>query len=149
MTIKTYLETIGTPQCQVEVLEIDKKKYSFKEIANHEVLILNAVREQDKETGDFFYYGGPEDTERSFCKYMFQLDKVFSEYELVQMATYCEWLTPDGMEYVPGDIMKNGGIGGPNCRHYWIKFRGKIVLTNAPTDRQIRTLINKGNEFFY
>lgn len=122
----SYSPSFGINQEFVEVTEYDKF----------------AVRESDDTVGDFYYYAGPE-TERKFCKYMLTLDKVFSSGELQQLSQLLGYMSSDGLDYIPGPIMPNGGPGGPNCRHYWIKFRGKIVLTTAPTERQIKTLVSK------
>lgn len=121
-------QSFGIKQQYVEVIEYNRQKF--------------AERESDGQDGDFYYYGGPA-TERDFCKYMFKVDKVFSSGEIEQLGQLLGYMSADGLEYVPGEIMPNGGPGGPNCRHYWIKFRGKIVLTPAPTENQIRTLVSK------
>ncbi len=118
----------GTDQRYVEVIEYNKQTF--------------ATRESDDQEGDFYFYSGPS-TERDFCKYMFKLDKVFSSGEVQQLGQLLGYMTFDGLDYVPGEVMPNGGPGGPNCRHYWSKFRGKFVLTPAPTENQIKNLITK------
>lgn len=87
---------------------------------------------------DFYYYGGPA-AERDFCRVIQKIDKVFSIDEINAMSVLTGY---DVFEYQPGPIMPTGGPGGPNCRHYWIKFRGKFINTPAPTDRQIANIVN-------
>lgn len=93
-------------------------------------------------TGDeFYYYSGPvgEDT-RDFCRYMLRVDKVFSRAEIDFMSRMMGY---NVFQYEPGPVMPEGGPGGPNCKHKWIRFRGKFISTPAPTDSQITSLINK------
>lgn len=82
----------------------------------------------------YFYYSGPDDDKtRPFCKLMLKIDKVFSQEEIDKIS---EELNYDVLEY----------RGSYNCRHKWVRFRGKIISTPAPTMRNIRQLINNGIE---
>ena len=87
---------------------------------------------------DFYYYAGPI-AERDFCVTIQRIDKVFSIDEINAISTLTGY---DVFKYEPGPIMKKGGPGGPNCKHYWIKFRGKFINTPAPTNRQISNIVN-------
>lgn len=122
----------GVPQNMVEVVDSN---------------IKFTTREADGLTGDFYYYYGPA-SKRDFCKYMLQKDQVFSSGEIELLAELLAsggetYLSFNGRDYVPGPIMPYGGPGGPNCRHEWRKFRGKLLLQPAVTDRTIKTLVNK------
>lgn len=125
---KQMVQRMGIDQQYVYVTEFGKHKF--------------AIRESDGQDGDFYIYTGPA-AQRSFCQYMMRLDKVFSSGEVIQLGQLLGYMSQDGLSYVPGELMPRGGPGGPNCRHYWRSFRGKIVLTPAPTENQIRTLIGK------
>ena len=82
----------------------------------------------------YFYYSGPDDDKtRPFCKLMLHVDKVFSEEEINKIS---EELNYDVIEYK----------GSYNCRHKWVRFRGKMITTPPPTMREIRKLINNGIE---
>jgi hypothetical protein len=82
----------------------------------------------------YFYYSGPlDDKTREFCKLMLNIDKVFSEEEINKIS---EELNYDVLKYE----------GSYNCRHKWVRFRGKIISTPSPTMREIRKLINNGIE---
>ena len=88
----------------------------------------------------YFTFQGPS-AERDFCVYMQRIDKVFSIDEINTLSTLMGY---DVFEYQPGPIMKKGGPGGPNCKHKWVRFRGKFIISgNVPTDRQIDSLVNK------
>lgn len=79
----------------------------------------------------YYYYIGPDDEKtRDFCKYMLKLDKVFSSDEILFMS---ERLGYSVAQYK----------GSYNCRHRWVRFRGKFILTPAPTNRQIENLIER------
>lgn len=83
---------------------------------------------------DYYYYLGPLDEKtRPFCRQMLKIDKVFSEEEIKYMS--------DELNYPVLDY-----AGSYGCRHQWVKFRGKIISTPKPTQRDIRKLINKGME---
>jgi hypothetical protein len=80
----------------------------------------------------YFYYSGPLDEKtRAFCKLMLSIDKVFSEDDISVMSIELGY-----------DVEKYRG--SYNCRHKWIRFRGKEILTPKPTITQIRRLIDKG-----
>lgn len=81
---------------------------------------------------DYYYYSGPLDEKtRPFCALMLKLDKVFSEDDIAIMTIELGY---DVQQY----------RGSYNCRHKWVKFRGKDISTPAPTINQIRKLIDKG-----
>lgn len=85
-----------------------------------------------KEGEDYYYYIGPNDQKtREFCKEMLRIDKVFSETDIDIMSNYLNY-----------DVLKYKG--SYNCRHNWIKFRGKVITTPEPTVRQIKSLVSKG-----
>jgi hypothetical protein len=80
----------------------------------------------------YYYYSGPlDDKTRPFCKMMLKIDKVFSQEEIDKIS---EELNYDVLEFK----------GAYNCRHKWIRFRGKIISTPKPTMREIRKLIIDG-----
>jgi len=64
---------------------------------------------------------------------MLKIDKVFSQSEIDRIS--------DELGY---DVLVY--CGSYNCRHQWIRFRGKRINTPVPTSRQIRKLINDGIE---
>ena len=82
----------------------------------------------------YYYYDGPLDEKtREFCKIMLKIDKVFSETDIQRLSNELSY-----------DVLKYEG--SYNCRHKWVRFRGKIISTPAPTVREIRKLINNGIE---
>jgi hypothetical protein len=82
----------------------------------------------------YWYYSGPLDEKtRPFCKRLLSMDKVFSDEEIKKIS---DELNYNVLEFV----------GAYNCRHSWVRFRGKIISTPAPTVREIRKLINDGIE---
>lgn len=81
---------------------------------------------------DYFYYSGPlDDKTRPFCKLMLGIDKVWSEDDIAVMSIELQY-----------DVEKYRG--SYNCRHKWVKFRGKEIQTPKPTINQIRKLVDKG-----
>lgn len=83
---------------------------------------------------DYYYYMGPLDEKtRDFCKHMLKIDKVFSKEEIDYMSAELNY-----------PVLEYGGSYG--CRHQWVKFRGRIISTPKPTQREIRRLINNGME---
>jgi len=81
---------------------------------------------------DYYYYVGPDDEKtRDFCKEMLKIDKVFSDTDIDIMSNYLNY-----------DVLKYKG--SYNCRHNWVKFRGKKINTPEPTIPQIKRLISKG-----
>lgn len=79
---------------------------------------------------DYYYYIGPLDEKtRPFCRLMLSIDKVFTKEEIEYMSEELEYPV---LEYK----------GSYNCRHNWVKFRGQIINTPKPTQREIRRLIN-------
>ena len=80
----------------------------------------------------YYYYIGPLDEKtRPFCKQMLQMDKVFSQKEIHKLSSYLNY---DVLEFV----------GAYNCRHSWVRFRGKVISTPPPTVKQINDLIRSG-----
>ncbi len=83
---------------------------------------------------EYYYYIGPNDEKtRPFCKLMLKIDKVFTLEEINKIS--------DELNY-PVLLYK----GSYNCRHEWVRFRGKRIFTPKPTIREIRKLINSGIE---
>jgi hypothetical protein len=107
------------------------KNFGVKKSDVIEIPIELASR-KPKEGENYYYYSGPLDEKtREFCTHMLTLDKVFSSTDIDIMSNYLNY-----------DVLKYRG--SYNCRHKWIKFRGKIISTPEPTVRQIRGLIKKG-----
>ena len=93
---------------------------------------IELASRKPKEGEDYYYYSGPLDEKtREFCSHMINLDKVFSSTDIDIMSNYLNY-----------DVLKYKG--SYNCRHKWVRFRGKIISTPEPTVRQIRILVNKG-----
>ena len=85
-----------------------------------------------QEGEDYYYYSGPSDEKtRPFCNKMLRLDKVFSSTDINILTNYLNY---DVLEYK----------GSYNCRHNWVRFRGKRISTPEPTVKQIRELIKVG-----
>lgn len=106
----------GFDKRYVEAYEILKDEFAERKVSKGE---------------KFYYYIGPLDEKtREFCAYMLKLDKVFADYEIEYMS---QILGYDMLKYE----------GSYNCRHRWVRFRGKVIYTPAPTDRQIQNLIEK------
>lgn len=93
------------------------------------------LAERKPEKGeDYYYYLGPLDKKtREFCSTILKLDKVFSKSQIDYIS---EELGYDVLVY----------CGSFNCRHNWIKFRGRVISTPPPTVGQIRKIINRGIE---
>lgn len=107
---------LGTPKKKVEELP--------KEFANR-------IPEKGM---DYYYYLGPLDEKtRPFCRHMLKIDKVFSREEIDYMSAELNY-----------PVLEYGG--SYNCRHQWVKFRGRVISTPKPTQREIRRLINNGME---
>ena len=80
----------------------------------------------------YYYYTGPlDDKTRAFCKQMLTYDKVISEVDMDILSNYLDY-----------DVKKYKG--SYNCRHNWVKFRGKRISTPELTVGQIRNLVKKG-----
>lgn len=85
-----------------------------------------------EEGEDYYYYSGPlDDKTRDFCKRMLKIDKVFSSTDIDILSNYLDY---DVLQYK----------GSYNCRHKWVRFRGKVISTPEPTVAQIRSLIKSG-----
>jgi hypothetical protein len=116
--IISFLKSHGRKRSEVEILpeELDYKP---------------------KKGETYWYYAGPlDDKTRPFCKRILQLDKVFSETEINKLSSY--------LNYDVLDKGKNFGPGAFNCRHRWVRFRGKEILTPKVTVKQINDLIRDG-----
>ena len=85
-----------------------------------------------KKGEEYYYYSGPLDEKtRPFCKKMLEMDKVFSKKEIDKLSGYLNY---DVLEFV----------GAYNCRHHWVRFRGREIATPPPTVKQINDLIRAG-----
>lgn len=85
-----------------------------------------------KKGEEYYYYMGPLDEKtRDFCKKMLQMDKVFSKKEIDKLSGYLNY---DVLEFV----------GAYNCRHQWVRFRGREIPSAPPTVKQINDLIRSG-----
>lgn len=83
----------------------------------------------------YYYYDGPFDEKnRAFCHDMLVFDKVFSEDEIGFLSSNLGY-----------DVLKYKG--SYNCRHKWIKFKGKVIYTPPPTPNQMRVLTAPGQPF--
>lgn len=108
------------------------KKTGYRQ-ADVEVLPDSFANRKPEPGEQYYYYNGPlDDKTRAFCKLMLKLDKVFS---LEQINYMSEELGYDVLYY----------CGSYNCRHSWIRFRGKIINTPNPTTREVRKLINSNS----
>ena len=106
--------TKGIPKSQVEEIK--------EEFADRPV----------KKGENYYYYSGPLDEKtRPFCKQMLTYDKVVSETDIDILSNYLDY---DVKLYK----------GSYNCRHKWVKFRGKRISTPELTIPQIRKLVSKG-----
>lgn len=80
----------------------------------------------------YYYYTGPlDDKTRPFCKKVLSLDKVLSEVDIDILSNYLDY-----------DVKKYKG--SYNCRHNWVRFRGKRISTPELTITQIRDLVKRG-----
>lgn len=85
-----------------------------------------------KKGEEYYYYMGPLDEKtRDFCKKVLQMDKVFSKTEIDKLSGYLNY---DVLDFV----------GAYNCRHQWVRFRGKEINSAPPTVKQINDLIRAG-----
>lgn len=120
------LSKVGYDVKQIEVIEF-----------NPEGNVIETIELAERQNYGYFYYFMGPPAERDFCRKIEKLDKVFSLADINQLTELTGY---DVFEYEPGPIMPNGGPGGPNCRHRWVKFRGKVVDTPPPTENQINTI---------
>lgn len=108
-----------------ELKKIGRKRSEVQEIPE-------SFDRAPKEGEEYYYYFGPLDEKtRDFCKQMLQMDKVFSKKEIDKLS---KSLNYDVLEFV----------GAYNCRHQWVRFRGKEIRTAPPTVKQINDLIRAG-----
>jgi hypothetical protein len=85
-----------------------------------------------KKGESYFYYTGPLDEKtRPFCKSLLSIDKVLSEVDIDILSNYLNY-----------DVKKYKG--SYNCRHSFVRFRGKEISGNPLTIGQIRSLVKKG-----
>lgn len=97
-----------------------------------EILPDTFADRKPQEGEEYYYYTGPNDDKtRAFCKRMLGIDKVFSTTDIDILSNYLDY---DVKEYK----------GSYNCRHNWVRFRGKRISTPEPTVSQIRSLIKVG-----
>lgn len=81
---------------------------------------------------NYYYYIGPDDSKtRKFCHQLLKFDKVVSETDIEILSKLLNY-----------DVKKYKG--SYNCRHTWVKFRGKILPTNDLTVNQIKQLARLG-----
>jgi hypothetical protein len=120
-------------------LKVEKELYAMmsrlgKKRSEVEYLDEKFADRKPEDGENYYYYSGPLDEKtRPFCKLMLKMDKVFSESEIEYMSAELGY-----------PVLKYRG--SYNCRHKWVRFRGKRILTPAPTVREIRKLINNGIE---
>lgn len=99
--------------------------------SNVEVL-PEALDYKPKKGETYWYYMGPLDEKtRPFCRRILQLDKVFSQTEIERISGYLNY---DVLDFK----------GAFNCRHNWVRFRGKEILTPKLTVKQINDIIRDG-----
>lgn len=130
----SFIQRILKLKTEISVRQFISRKdvgFNKKNIEAYSI-IKDEFADRDVKKGDvYYYYTGPLDEKtRDFCKYMLKLDKVFADYEIEYMAQRLGY-----------DVQKYKG--SYNCRHKWVRFRGKFIIGNPPTDRQIETLIEK------
>lgn len=132
MSIHTKILRLKNLKLQKELITV-LQKYGTPKHLIEEVPIELATR-KPQEGNTYWYYSGPLDNKtRPFCKRMLQIDKVFSDEEIGRIS-----------EELGYDVLAYAGVTFFNCRHKWIRFRGKFISTPAPTVREIRKLINDG-----
>ncbi len=116
----------GYTRDQIELIDDDVKEFA---------------KDRKVNGGIFYYYMGPiVENSRDFCRAIIKLDKVFSQENIEALSDAAGY---DVSHYTPGEIMKTGGPGGPNCPHKWVRFRGKVINTNPVTNGQINSIGNK------
>lgn len=96
-------------------------------------VIKDEFADRKAEKGEkYYYYDGPLDEKtRPFCSQLLKMDKVISEIDIEILSTNLNY-----------DVLKYEG--SYNCRHKWVRFRGKRISTPEITNRQISDLIIKG-----
>lgn len=108
---------------------ISERGISRKDIEELPIELANR-KPQDGVT--YYYYTGPlDDKTRPFCKKVLSLDKVLSEVDIDILSNYLDY---DVKNYK----------GSYNCRHNWVRFRGKRISTPELTITQIRDLVKRG-----
>lgn len=131
MDILSKIKQINSDKFEKNLLAaLSKTGYNKQSIKNLE----GFANRKPEEGQDYYYYTGPlDDKTREFCKLMLKIDKVFSLEQIQKIS--------DELNY---DVLKYRG--SYNCRHKWVRFRGKIISTPPPTINEIRKLINRGIE---
>lgn len=80
----------------------------------------------------YWYYTGPNDKKtRPFCKQILEMDKVWSQKEIDKISKYLGYSVFEDK-------------GAYNCRHNWVKFKGKEIMTPKITVKEMNDLIRKG-----
>lgn len=103
-------------------------------ISRSKIEVINQeFADRKPEKGEnYYYYSGPLDEKtRPFCSKLLKLDKVVSETDIDILSNYLDY-----------DVKKYKG--SYNCRHNWVKFRGKVITTPELTIGQIRDLTKIG-----
>ncbi len=122
----------------------DKFEESFFKLASQlgckkediEVMEVS-LADRKVQKGDEYYYYGPEklqDNSRPFCIKMVTMSKVFSKDEIDYMSGVLGY-----------DVLKYAGSF--NCKHDWVRFRGKRIFTPPVTDNQLDYLTSDGMPF--
>jgi hypothetical protein len=97
-----------------------------------EVIKTELADRKPQEGENYYYYSGPLDEKtRAFCRKLLTIDKVVSSTDIDILSNYLDY-----------DVLKYEG--SYNCRHKWIRFRGKRILTPELTTTQIRDLVRRG-----
>jgi len=117
----------------IKIEQAIKKLFNEKGILKSRIEVIPETFDRTPKKGkNYYYYSGPLDEKtRDFCKYLLTIDKVISEDDIDRLTLYLNY---DVLQYK----------GSYNCRHKWVKFRGKIITTPPLTIGQSDKLISKG-----
>ena len=103
-------------------IEISESQANFSDFTDtlKGIIGLDILGRKDPtEEGEIKYrYSGPQ-AQRTFCRAMLRLNKVYTKEELDQMAGFNPGFGPRGSNTY--DIFKYKG--GPRCQHFWEKVR--------------------------
>jgi hypothetical protein len=104
-----------------------------KGIPRNQIEELPMTLDYKPEKGEVYYYysGVLDEKTRPFCRQMLSYDKVLSEVDIDILSNYLNY-----------DVRKYKG--SYNCRHSFVKFRGKVISGTPLTTTQIRNLVRKG-----